>query len=97
MADKQATVNGQDTAAAAKKTKAETKPKKAASGDRKRKNVYDDMLAEAKNAFGEISTTGERKLRKRPESSRPAAVKKTAIKKKAPKAAKKATEKTGDA
>jgi hypothetical protein len=74
--------------AAAKKTKAETKPKKAA--DRKRKNPLDDIIAEAKNAFGDISTTGERKLRKRPESARPAATsKKAAPKKKAPKAAKK--------
>jgi hypothetical protein len=79
MADKQAPVNGQDTSAA-KKTKAEAKPKKAT--DRKRKNVLDDMLAEAKNAFGEISTTGERKLRKRSEPARPAPVKKTAAKKK---------------
>jgi hypothetical protein len=87
MADKQAVVNGQDAPAekpaAAKKTKAEPKPKKTT--DKKRKNQLDDMLAEAKNAFGEINTTGERKLRKRSEPARPAPVKKTAAKKKAAK------------
>lgn len=54
-----------------KKMKASDSKKKSA--PKKKVSALDSMIAEAKAAFGgDLSTTGERKLRKRPDSSRSA-------------------------